>query len=216
MHMRDQFNAPELYDLSLTHRGVDAVLNNQRLEFLGDRVLGLVIADMLYAAFPGEREGDMAKRHAALVCGDALVEVATQIRLRDQLILADGEEHSGGRDNASNLEDACEALIGALYLDGGLEAAESFIRKYWQPLLAREVTPPKDAKTALQEWAQGQGLPLPDYAELSRSGPAHAPEFEIRVRVEGYPSAQGSGHSKRDAQQAAAQALLDAAGAHHD
>lgn len=211
--MRNEFNNPELYDLAMTHRGVNAAHNNQRLEFLGDRVLGLVISDMLYETFPHEREGDMAKRHAALVCGDTLAYVAKQIHLGDELLLADSEEMSAGRENASNLEDACEALIGALYLDGGLEAAAEFVQHYWQPLLDKAIKPPTDAKTALQEWAQGQGLPLPHYEELSRTGPAHAPEFVIKVTVEGFEPHSASGTSKRDAQQAAALSLLQAEGA---
>jgi ribonuclease-3 len=207
---RTRFQRPELYDLAMTHRGVHGEVNNQRLEFLGDRVLGLVVAEMLYAAFPEAREGDLAKRHAALVCGETLAGVAEKIGLGEEMILSDSELGTGGRGNVSNLEDACEALIGALYVDGGLEPARQFITTHWQSLLREMITPPKDPKTALQEWAQGQGLGLPEYHEVARTGPAHAPEFLIEVTVEGYPPASGRAASKRAAEQAAAKALLEA------
>jgi ribonuclease III len=207
---RHHFRSPELYDLAMTHRGVHGEVNNQRLEFLGDRVLGLVVAEMLYAAFPEAREGDLAKRHAALVCGDTLAAVAEKIGLGDEMILSDSELGTGGRGNISNLEDACEALIGALYVDGGLEPARHFITTHWQDLLTAMITPPKDPKTALQEWAQGQGLGLPDYREVGRTGPAHAPEFVIEVTVQGYAPFTGRAASKRAAEQIAAKALLEA------
>jgi ribonuclease III len=208
--MKDQFNNPLLYQLAMTHRGIHAECNNQRLEFLGDRVLGLVVADMLCTAFPEAREGDLAKRHAALVCGETLAEVAVQIGLGEEMILADSESGSGGRENVSNLEDACEALIGALYMDGGLEKARSFILTHWTPLMEQVSTPPKDAKTALQEWVQSQGLPLPEYREVDRVGPDHAPEFTIEVVVQGFPPTIGKAFSKRAAEQLAAKVLLDA------
>ena len=210
MHdMKNAFLTPHLYDIAMTHRGVHAECNNQRMEFLGDRVLGLVVADMLCAAFPDAREGDLAKRHAALVCGETLADVAARIGLGEEMILADSELGSGGRENVSNLEDACEALIGALYMDRGLEAAREFIVVHWTPLMEQASTPPKDAKTALQEWAQGQGLPLPLYSEVERVGPDHAPEFTIQVQVEGYALAIGKALSKRAAEQVAAKALLE-------
>ncbi len=207
--MRDQFANSELYDLAMTHRSLGAETNNQRLEFLGDRVLGLVVAEMIYQTFPDAREGDMAKRHAALVCGETLAQVARKIGLGQAILLADSEEAGGGRDNVSNLEDVCEALIGAFYLDGGLEKAADFIRMHWTPLLTQMTTPPKDAKTALQEWAQGRGLSLPVYTETKRDGPDHAPIFTIEVVVEKHGSAVGRAASKRAAEQEAAQALLE-------
>lgn len=210
--MRDSFLKPILYDLAMTHRGVHAEYNNQRLEFLGDRVLGLVIAEMLYHAYPEAREGDLAKRLAALVCGETLANVAKRIGLSECIILSDSELGTGGRGNVSNLEDVCEALIGAIYLDKGLEEARHFITQHWTPLLAGVHITPKDPKTALQEWAQAQGLGLPDYCEIGRSGPAHAPEFTIEVTVAGYSSAVGKATSKRAAEQLAAKALLVAQG----
>jgi ribonuclease III len=210
--MREQFHNPDLYDLAMTHRGVHGEQNNQRLEFLGDRVLGLVVAEMLCAAFPEAREGDLAKRHAALVCGETLSSLAQRIGLGDEMILAESEAVSGGRENSSNLEDACEALIGALYLDRGLEAAAAFIRTHWTPLLEQALIPPKDAKTSLQEWGQAKGLPLPEYKEISRTGPDHAPEFIIDVHLKGYAPATGKAFSKRAAEQAAARAFLETVG----
>lgn len=207
--MRSQFNDVALYDLAMTHRSMHATDNNQRLEFLGDRVLGLVIADMLYDAYPHEREGDLAMRLAALVCTDTLANVARTIALDKSLHMADGEAANGGRNNISNIADACEALIGAIYKDQGLAAAKNFIHTHWQSLLHSTHEPPKDSKTRLQEWAQAQALPLPVYHETARHGPDHAPEFTIEVMVEGYDTVQACGASKREAQQLAAQALLD-------
>ncbi len=213
MHLKESFKNPELFHLACTHRSMDGEENNQRLEFLGDRVLGLVVADMLYRTFPSEREGDMAMRHAALVCADALALVARKLNFGELLIMADGEHNSGGRNINSNLSDMAEAMIGALYLDRGLEAAQEFIEAHWTELLHQNLTPPKDNKTLLQEWAQAQGLPLPEYQELERTGPAHAPEFTIEVTVQGYAPHHATGTSKREAQQQAAEKLLKAQGA---
>ncbi len=202
------FHSPELETLAMTHRGVDGTINNQRLEFLGDRVLGLVIADMLYKHFPDAREGDMAIRHAKMVCRDTLVSVAIDSGIQQQLVLSSSEEQSGGRDTLSTLEDACEAYIGAMYLDGGLAAAETFIHHYWHTLLQQSETPVKDAKTQLQEWAQSHGLALPEYTEIHRVGAAHNPLFTIQVTVEGLPPACAQATSKRIAAQEAAGLLL--------
>ncbi len=201
------FNDEELLRLALTHRSIGNSPSNQRLEFLGDRVLGLVVAHMLYDAFPQEQEGELARRHAGLVSKEALAEVAREINLGTQMIMSDSEEASGGRENASHLEDACEALIGAMYLDGGFVAAEHFIKKYWQAKLLSVKEPPKDPKTGLQEWAQARGLNLPEYTEISRTGPDHAPEFVIEVRV-GAHAARGTAGAKRAAEQMAASRLL--------
>ncbi len=202
-----EFRNKDLLQMALTHRSLDGVASNQRLEFLGDRVIGLVVAHMLFEAFPGEQEGELARRHAGLVSKDALAEVAREIGLGDHLLMSDSEDTAGGRKNTSHLEDACEALIGALYLDGGMQAAEVFIEKHWKPLLLSVKEPPKDSKTALQEWAQARGMPLPEYIEVRRSGPDHAPEFEIEVRL-GEESATGAAGAKRAAEQFAAANLL--------
>ncbi|NET71495.1 MAG: ribonuclease III [Sphaerospermopsis sp. SIO1G2] len=206
--MRERFENPALFDLAMTHPSMHKARNNQRLEFLGDRVLGLVIADMIYTRFENAREGDMAKRLAALVCADTLARVARQIGLGEYMILSDSEAAGGGHETISNLEDCCEALIGALYLDGGLERAQDFIEPLWEPLLTRMITAPKDAKTSLQEWVQARGLPLPLYEEVAREGPAHAPHFTIAVSVQGHAPVSQVAPSKRAAEQLAAQTLL--------
>jgi len=206
------FTNPDHLQQALTHAsladrlGRDAA--NERLEFLGDRVLGLVVADMLLTAFPGENEGQIARRHSALVRRDALARVARHIGLGAYLNLSTGEEEGGGRENPAIIADCCEAVIAALYLDGGLSVARAFIEREWTGMLGEEPTPPKDAKTALQEWAQAHGLPLPVYTEVSREGPAHAPLFQVEVSVEGHPPAKAEGTTKRAAEQDAAATLL--------
>lgn len=183
-------------------------ISYERLEFLGDRVLGLIVAKLLFLRFPGEPEGDLARRLAALVRKETLAEVAGALDLGRYIEFGPGEQEGGGADNPSVLADACEAVIGALYLDGGLTAAERFVLPYWTPFLEAEHRPPLDAKTALQEWAQGRALPLPVYEEIAREGPPHEPLFTVEVRVEGLPPATAQGRSKRTAEQAAAENLL--------
>ena len=209
-----RFADPSLLRLALTHssasgRGLAA---NERLEFLGDRVLGLAVADLLYRRFAGEEEGDLARRFSVLVSRESLAQVAGQIGLAPHLALARGEEDSGGRGNPAILADACEAVIAALYLDGGLEAAQRFIERQWAPLVEQDRRPPQDAKTALQEWAQAEGRKLPSYVVVGSAGPAHDPLFTVEVRVEGLAPATGAGRSKRAAEQAAAAEALRLAG----
>jgi ribonuclease-3 len=190
-------------------RGAD----NQRLEFLGDRVLGIVVAEMLFRAFPDEDEGALARRLAALVRQDSLDTVAREIALGRYLTISRGEEEGGGRENPAILADACEALIGAIYLDGGLESARRFVEQHWRPKMDAEAKPPQDAKTALQEWAQAAGLALPLYTVVKSEGPPHDPVFEVEVTVAGQQPASARGRSKRAAEQAAAKHLLDRVGA---
>ena len=204
-HIGYQFCDPELLELALLHPSLARPTSNQRLEFLGDAVLGAVVARILYDMFPNEQEGELARRHAALVCGATLTQVAKDIGLGDALRVASGE----ARDNASNLEDALEALIGALFLDGGFAAAEGFILPRWRELAGKVSAPPKDAKTALQEWAQARGLPIPGYLVLETEGPAHAPLFTVEVCLQGHPTAQAQAGSKRAAEQLAAAQLLE-------
>lgn len=180
----------------------------ERLEFLGDRVLGLVIADMLIHNFPDEAEGALARRHTALVRAAALARVAVEIGLGSYLRLSQGEEGTGGREKDAILSDAAEALIGAIYLDGGYAPAADFIRRYWTPYLDEHVAPPQDPKTGLQEWAQARGLPVPVYQERDRSGPDHAPEFTVAVIVDGHAPVEATGPSKRKAEKTAAATLL--------
>lgn len=213
--MGHDFNRPELLTQALTHpsvvqgRAPRRSTPYERLEFLGDRVLGLVVADMLFQRFPTEPEGALARRHAALVRRETLAVVAERIGLPPCLMLAKGEEDAGGRSNPGLLADACEAVIGALYADAGFEVAGSFVREAWTPLMDAVLAPPKDAKTALQEWAQGRGKPLPVYTVTGQEGPPHDPTFVVSVAVEGVEPVQGTGASKRVAEQAAAQALLE-------
>lgn len=181
----------------------------ERLEFLGDRVLGLVIAHWLYTLFPKANEGEMAKRHAHLVNGDMLRTIAISIGLDEHLRLARGEDVLAERKNLAALSDAMEGVIGALYLDGGYAVVEAFIKKNWEPLIASEAAPPADPKTALQEFAQGNGLPLPVYSILEHSGPSHAPRFVIEVSVRGYKPMIAEGGSKREAEKKAASLLLE-------
>ncbi len=184
------------------------IADNQRLEFLGDRVLGLIVAEMLFATFPEEDEGALAKRFASLVRQESLAQVAQTLDLGRFLVLSKGEEESGGRENPATLADACEAIIGALYLDGGVDVARDFVEAHWRAMMSADLAPPQDAKTALQEWAQAAGLSLPRYKVIRSEGPPHDPVFEVEAAVEGYPARSGTGRSKRAAEQAAANLLL--------
>lgn len=209
-----RFRNPERLDQALTHGSVvgirpGAVASYERLEFLGDRVLGVVVAEMLFHRFPDEEEGALARRFAVLVQRETLARVAAEIGLAEAVDLAQSDVDAGARENPSVLADACEAVIAALYLDGGFDAAAAFVRGEWAALIEEDPKPPKDAKTGLQEWAQGRGLALPDYREVGRSGPPHAPVFEVEVAVDGFPPAAGTGMSKRAAEREAAQALLE-------
>lgn len=204
-----EFNNPELLEEALTHPSAGGPDRSyERLEFLGDRVLGLAVADLLMAHFPHESEGDLARRLAALVTQEPLVEVARKLDLGRHLILAKAEEDMGGRKNPAILGDCCEAVIGALYLDGGFPAARDFVAKHWTALIEAAVTPPQDPKTALQEWAQAMKKPLPKYRVLAMEGPPHEPVFRIEVAVEGFPPVASSGPTKRAAERAAAEELL--------
>lgn len=205
-----EFGDPALARIALTHRsaaGRDDV-TYERLEFLGDRVLALVIADMLYDAFPQEDEGALAKRLVALVRRETLADVAARLSVAPLIHLSRGEEEAGGRENPAILADVCESLIGAVYRDGGMAPARAFIERHWSALMEGTAEPPKDAKTSLQEWAQGRGLALPSYRQVGRSGPDHAPLFTIEVSVGDFPPARGDGPTKRSAEQAAAERLL--------
>lgn len=201
------FRNPDLLAQALTHRSVGA-RHNQRLEFLGDSVLGLLIAELLYELYPNEAEGDLSKRLVSLVNGERLAATAKQWKLGVALAMSSSEEEQGGRDNQSNLEDACEALLGAVYLDGGLEAVSGIIARFWKPFALETKAPPKDPKTTLQEWAQGRSLPLPEYVVISSEGPSHAPQFIIEVRVEGATSARAEAGTKKLAERKAAEAML--------
>lgn len=191
-------------------------INYERLEFLGDRVVGLVVAEWLLERYPQEREGALAKRHAALVRRESLGRIADAIGLGAYLRMSPSEVSGGGRTNRTILGDACEAVLGALYLDGGLEAVTRFVRAALSEHIEKAAPPPLDSKTTLQEWAQGRGKPLPVYELIERSGPAHEPVFVVAVRVEGMEPVVGSGPSKRVAEKKAANALLRQVGVQVD
>ncbi len=180
----------------------------ERLEFLGDRVLGLVIAELLFKRYPDSEEGGLATRYNMLVRKETCAAVAERIALGDYLRLGSGEVQAGGRSKQAILGDACEALIAAIYFDGGIEAAHRFIESHWDDLLDEVDEPQKDPKTALQEWTQGRGQPAPRYRMVNRSGPDHEPTFTIAVEVDGSERAQGRGLSKRIAEQEAARTFL--------
>ena len=181
----------------------------ERLEFLGDRVLGLVIADLLWRSFEHEREGPLTRRLTHLVRREALARVAVAIGLDRHLLLSPAEAAAGAARNPGILADVLEAVIAAIYLDGGLPAASAFIERFWKPLIAEMAAPPIDAKTALQEWAQARGLPLPAYELVATSGPDHAPRFTVAVRVAGQAEASATASSKRAAETAAAAVLIE-------
>lgn len=180
----------------------------QRLEFVGDRVLGLLVSEMLYETYSSDPEGDLAVRLNALVCSDFCAEVAGKLKFSDYMVLSKGESRSGTAVRKAVLADMCEAVIAALYLDGGYDAARHFVEAHWRGPLERMVRPPRDPKTMLQEWAQAQKLGLPRYEEEGREGPDHAPLFKIKVTISGIPPISANGTSKRLAEQAAAEALL--------
>jgi ribonuclease-3 len=204
-----KFNNIDLLRKALIHPSVSSLYREtefERLEFLGDRVLGLVIAHSVYSRHPEEPEGDLAKRFASLVCREACMDIAIQINLDRYLKVSAGD----ATPNSAILADGVEALIGAIYLDGGMESATRFITCYWAALWEKDRTPPKDAKTTLQEYAQKKGSGIvPVYKVTDHTGPAHAPTFCVQVSVKGLGDATGCGASKRQAEQAAAKTLLE-------
>lgn len=182
--------------------------DNQRLEFLGDRVLGLLAAEALVAAFADHAEGELAPRLNALVCRGACAQVARAMQIGPALNMGVSEASRGGRDKDSILADACEAVMAALYLDAGLEAARVVFDRFWRPVMETLDRRPLDPKSALQEQAAIHKLTPPEYAVIHREGPEHRPAFTVEVRVTGLGSATGQGGSKREAERHAAQALL--------
>jgi len=203
----------DLLERALTHAsvgdGARAVSHYERLEFLGDRVLNLVAAETLMARDAVAREGEMSRRISALVNYQACARVARSLGLAPALRVSASAAKVGARDSDAVLGDACEALIGALYLDAGLEAARSFFERFWQSEFEAQAGPAvRDPKTRLQEWAQGLGLPLPAYRMVGRSGPDHAPSFTVEVAIEGFDPERAEGRSKQEAEKAAAAAML--------
>lgn len=207
-----RFKDVALIERALTHASVrggkSERADNERLEFIGDRVLGLAIAEVLHLQYPDANEGELARRYNRLVRGEACARVARAIDLGDHLILSESEADSGGREKTTILADAVEAVFGAVFLDGGFDKARGVVRKLWKEQSEPVPEVAVDAKSALQEWAQGQGLALPKYTVVARKGPDHAPRFTAEVLISGRAPAQGEGASKRIAEQAAATALL--------
>lgn len=193
---------------ALTHSSKSGSINNERMEFLGDRVLNLVMAHALFAQFPNENEGSLAKRHSALVQGRMLYVIGTKLSLGDFIILSDAERLSGGAENENIVSDATEAMLGAVFLDGGLEPARDMIVRLWGDNISTLNDAHQDPKTELQEWVQARGLPLPAYEIINRSGPDHAPIFDIEVRVQGYDPVTAEGPSRRHAEKIAAKLML--------
>src|SRR5947207_2383348 len=215
------FNDPTLFEQALTHISALAGARNraasyQRLEFLGDHVLGLVISDMLFGAFSRADEGEMSRRLADLVRKEACADVGRAIGLGAAIRLGASEANAGGRGRTAILADVCEALIGAVFVDGGYPAAAALIERLWSERMHRPARPLRDSKTVLQEWAQARGLPTPAYREVERKGPDHDPEFRVSVELPDLAPAEGLGRSKRAAEQAAAAAMLTRAGVKSD
>jgi len=212
-----RFKDADLLDCALTHISALTSAGNragsyQRLEFLGDHVLGLVVSDMLFRSFPKANEGELSRRLANLVRKETCADVARKLELGAVIRLSSSEAGAGGRSRDAILADVCESLVGAVFLDGGYAAAATLVEKLWDERMRSPARPLRDAKTTLQEWAQGRGLPTPTYREIGRSGPQHSPEFRIAVELPKLAPAEGIGRSKRSAEQAAAAALLQREG----
>ena len=184
----------------------------QRLEFLGDHVLGLIVSDMLYRAFPSADEGELSKRLAELVRKESCADVARSLGLADDIKLGAVGATAGARLRKSVLGDVCEAVIGAIYLDGGYAAAADFVTRNWTERMHKPRRPLRDPKTVLQEWAQGKGLPTPVYREVERTGPHHDPQFRVAVDLPGLAPAEGIGSSKRAAEKVAASVMIEREG----
>jgi ribonuclease-3 len=199
----------ELYNRALTH-GSTGQPDYQRLEFLGDRILGLVISEMLYRRYPDEAEGRLSHRLNALVAGSTCAEIARQINLNTYIRLGKQARDDGAQQSDNVLGDAMEAIIGALYLDQGLEAARGFIERLWGTMIETAQGAPKHPKSALQEWCAANGRKVPDYQITKKEGPPHAMRFEITVTVKGFAPVSASANSKQAAETAAALAFLEA------
>ncbi len=215
--LKHVFSDRELLDRALTHAsvgdGAKRVRDNEVLEFIGDRVLGLLAAERLAVLYPKAPEGDLAPRLNALVSRETCARVARRMELGPALRLSGSETKTGGRDKDSILAGACEAVMAALYQDGGLEAPRAVFLAFWEEETASLGAPrPRDPKTALQEWAQGQKKPLPAYSVINRQGPDHAPRVTVEVTVLGLEPVRAEGRSRQEAEKAAAATLLQREG----
>ena len=207
------FKDKDLIHHAMTHPSIlgsdeDAHHSNQRLEFLGDRVLGLVISERLIERFPTDREGEMAPKLNALVNKSACARAIRHLGVGEHLMMGNGEIKTGGRGRESTLGDLCEAVIGAIYLDGGLKAARAYIEFAWADEFSRPLAAIQNPKSVLQDWALKRGMALPAYKVTGRTGPEHELEFEVLVTLADGMSATGVGSSKQDAGRAAAERLL--------
>ncbi len=203
------FSDLRLLETALTHSSaVKAVSNNERLEFLGDRVLGLIVAELVFRRFPDAREGEIAPRFNALVDARTCAEIGEELDLADFVRADSALKARVHASRANYLADAVEALIAAIYLDGGIDAARAFILRYWEPRLSMVVVKPANPKSELQEWVARQGDLRPEYSIENREGPDHQPLFTVQVRVGGFAPSRGSGGSRRAAEEAAATAFL--------
>lgn len=202
-----KFNNPRLLNTALTHSSVSANVskNYERLEFLGDRILGMAIASLLYRTFPNEPEGNLSQRLTALVCKETVAEVAKGMGLGNFMMVSDNEI----RENENVLCDVCEAVIGAIYMDAGVIKAIDFVERNWKDLVNKRIDPPKDSKTKLQEIAHIKGLSAPVYEIIDRTGPEHEPMFLVEVKLGNNLVAQGKGHNKKLAEFAAATKMLE-------
>jgi ribonuclease-3 len=208
-----KFADPDLLDRALTHSSAIAPARRvsqsyQRLEFLGDRVLGLVVADMLYRKMPKATEGDLSRSLNALVRKETCAAIAREINLGPEMNLGESEARTGGAEKDAILGDVMEAVIGAVYIDGGLAPAYELVQRLFGVHVSESRTERADAKTTLQEWAQGRGLEPPAYVEVSRKGPDHAPEFTIAIKLNGFGELTATGPSKKLAEHKAAEAFL--------
>ena len=216
-HLGYRFGQPELLELALTHasvaEGARKQADNERLEFLGDRLLGLMIAEALMDALPEATEGELSRRFHSLVSREACADVARQLELGAALRLAAGETKSGGRSNPTILGDACEALIAAVYLDGGYDAVVRSFRPLWEQALTQSNDASRsNPKSFLQEWAVANGKSPPLYQLIERKGPDHAPVFTIEVVIDGLANQSASGRSRQEAEKAAALGLIEREG----
>ena len=206
------FKESELVELALTHASARPSLkpneDNERLEFLGDRVLGLAIAELLTQTFPEASEGELARRYNQLVRAETCAEIAKEWELGQLILMSGGEAESGGRSKKTILANACEAVLGAIFCEAGYQAARDVVFRFWASELASLDLALPDAKSILQEWAQGRRLSLPRYVKIAREGPDHKPRFTAEVQIDGVAPERGHGANKRAAEQAAALAML--------
>ena len=207
-----KFNNPELLKEALSHPSLDSKDNNkqsyERLEFLGDAVLGLIIIEHLIKRFPQEDEGKLAQRKAGLVSGNTLSKIGKTLNIGQRILMSPSEEKHGGRDNPNNIENSLEALIAAIYLDSDLETTKNIILKYWNEYIENMIEVPLDAKSKLQEELQKRRRILPNYEVVSQTGPAHMLHFTVRLSIDGYKEAFGTGKSKKVAEKKAAAEML--------